>query len=99
MQFNLCSSALRRFGYYALATLIAAALSIPLGILAFVFLPVLIVASIPIGLYFVFSMSGKVWNDSDYTKATEPVPARSRKVYTLIQPKRLLSNYKSYHLN
>ncbi len=94
MQFNL-----RRFGYYALATLIAAALSIPLGILAFVFLPLLIIASIPFGLYFIFRTSGKVWNDSDYVKSTQPVPARNRKVYTLIQPKRLLSNYKSYHLN
>jgi hypothetical protein len=94
MQFKL-----RRFGYYALATLIAAALSIPLGILAFVFLPLLMIASIPLGLYFIFRTSGKVWNDSDYVKATQPAPARNRKVYTLIQPKRLLSNYKSYHLN
>lgn len=94
MQFNL-----RRFGYYALATLIAVALSIPLGILAFVFLPVLIVASIPLGLYFIFHASGKVWNDSDYEGLKQPVPARTRKVYTLIEPKRLLSNYKSYHLN
>ena len=90
---------LRRFGYYALATVIAAALSVPLGILAFVFLPILVVASIPIGLYFIFRSSDKVWNESDYTRATQPIPARNRKVYTLIQPKRLLSNYKSYHLN
>jgi len=94
MQFKL-----RRFGYYALATLIAAALSIPLGILAFVFLPLLMIASIPLGLYFIFRTSGKVWNDSDYVKSTQPVPIRNRKTYTLIQPKRLLSNYKSYHLN
>ncbi|MGQ9806604.1 MAG: hypothetical protein ACUVRP_11095 [Chlorobiales bacterium] len=94
MQFNL-----RRFGYYALATLIAAALSIPLGILAFVFLPVLIVASIPLGLYFIFCASSKAGNDSDYEKVKQPIPAQNRKVYTLIQPKRLLSNYKSYHLN
>jgi len=94
MQINL-----RRFGYYALAALVAAVLSIPLGILAFVFLPVLMIASIPFALYLIFQMNGKVWNDSDYVKSTQPVPARNRKVYTLIQPKRLLSNYKSYHLN
>ncbi len=94
MQFNLC-----RFGCYALATVIAAVLSIPLGILAFVLLPVLMVAAIPVGFYFIFRTSGKVWNDSDYTRSTEPVPVRSRKTYTLIQPKRLLSNYKFYHLN
>jgi hypothetical protein len=94
MQINLC-----RLGYYVLATLIAAALSIPLGILAFVFLPILMIASIPFGLYLIFRTSGKVWNDSDYVKSTQPVPARHRNAYTLIQPKRLLSNYKSYHLN
>jgi hypothetical protein len=94
MQFNL-----RRFGYYALATLIAVLLAVPLGILAFVFLPVLIVASFPLGIYFIFRTSGKVWSDSNYAGTSQPVPARSRKVYTLIQPKRLLSNYKSYHLN
>ncbi|MFN3344221.1 MAG: hypothetical protein ACK412_01035 [Chloroherpetonaceae bacterium] len=90
---------LRRLGYYALATVIAAALSVPLGVLAFVFLPILLIASIPFGLYLVFRTTGKVWNDSDYARATQPVPTRNRKVYTLIQPKRLLSNYKFYHLN
>ncbi len=90
---------LRRLGYYMLAAVIAAALSIPLGILACVFLPILAVASIPFWLYLIFRTSGKVWNASDYARATQPIPARNRKVYTLIQPKRLLSNYKSYHLN
>lgn len=86
---------LRRFGYYALATVIAAALAIPLGILAFVFLPVLIVASIPLAFYLML-------RGSDVARAKPAVsaaPVRRIKRYAIISPKRLLENYKSYHLN
>lgn len=94
MQFNL-----RRFGYYALAALIAATCFMSLGILAFVFLPVLIIATIPLGLYLIFCASGRVWNDSNYVRATEPIAVRNPKGYKLIHPKQLITNYKSYHLN
>lgn len=86
---------LRRFGYYALATVIAAALTIPLGILAFVFLPVLIVASIPLGFYLMLR-----GNDAACANPiASAVPVRRARRYALISPKRLLENYKSYHLN
>ncbi len=83
---------------YALVTPIVAIPSILLGLLACLILPILIIASIPVWLYLIFRTSSKIWNDSDYTKSTQPVLAQSPKVYRLIQLKRL-TNYKLYHLN
>ncbi|MDW8438551.1 MAG: hypothetical protein RMM16_11030 [Chloroherpetonaceae bacterium] len=80
-----------------MATVIAAALSIPLGVLAFVFLPVLLVASIPLGLYLMLRKSEAPCPKR--VASVSSVQARQAKRYALISPRRLLSNYKSYHLN